>query len=1503
MVSGDVAKELSPEYVADRTLAGVVHKGASYFSKRYLEQRLSEPLAEGESDVVIISAGGTGAGKTTILEGSEMAPAVKKSHIIYDTNLADYEVGKRMIDMILDKEHGRPHQVQIMMVVRDPNEALKGAMERATAMETQQGSGRTLPLHAHVGTHKGSVEVVPMLDEHYKDNPLVFETIVYNNNLGLGKAARANMEYLRQIDYNELDDVSHQIVKEEYEKGNISAAIYEGFTQAPPEPESVHRRSRQTGTTGFEQLRETEEGWQPLLGTSGDGLNAPNKRGQIQFTDQGALITLLENADLSTALHELGHYFFESYKTLAEESPEIRADMNTLLEFIGVDSLETWNMMPLDQRRAGHEKVAEAFERYLFEGKAPSLELQSLFETFKSWLKQVYQNLLQGRPLTDEVRQVFDRMLASEDIIREREVADSYQALFKSNEDGEMTPQQWQEYQNLDEAQQRASVSAFERRSLRDLKWVNNKIAAAVRASESDIRAKRKAMKAEVTADLENSPVYRAIRFVTTGEFVDVDGNPAKAARHKIDRAAFQEQYPNYYLPRGWTEADGIHPDDLAQQFEFGSGQAMMEQMLSAAPLKEQIERVTDQRMLEEYGDLMDPAKIQQAAEEAVHSDAHTRMLHTELNHLRKSTGVKSLLHRAAKALAESTINRMKIRRIKPWQYSRAEARAARESERALERGDRESAAEHKRAQILQNHFWRKANSAAKDVESTVKYLRKFDREGTRKNLDPDYRDQIDSILEKVGLKKISQKEVERRKSFAEWYKDHESEGVEVPKDYVERLKTHYTDMTFEELMALRDNVKNIEHLARLKHKLIVNQQVRDYNETMDEAHDTALQQNPQKYDPTDRAPKRFQRARGLFSKLRASLIKVEFLAEQLDGDQANGLWWNLLFRPLADAEDMELRMQEEVQVRLGEILKSESFKNLGRKIYINQKAGHYDWNQVFSMALNWGNEGNRQALVDGLESQQVSREDVERILNENLTQEDWNTVQQVWDLIDSYWPEIAELQKKLTGVVPEKVERAPVETPFGTLEGGYYPLVYDTEFSYRAFTRDQKLSVQELLETNFLRPSTRKGHTIERVGSAGQAVKLDIGVMSQHINNVIHDLSFREAILQTDKVIQDRRTADAVERVAGKEAYRMLRPWLAGVANSHRPIVDPWEVGAKYLRKNATIVNMGFKLTTAVVQPLGYTQSIDLLGEKWAMHGLAQFYGNPLKAKALTTEVLEKSTFMRNRMGTFDRDINDSIRRLKKEAGAVTTMQQWAFKHIGFLDMSISIPTWKAGYDKALSQGMSEADAIAQGDKAVRMSQSAGSAKDLARVQGGSEYLRLLTMFYSYFSSMYNMMRRRRNISGRDPASLAKVARNTMSFLYLVALPAVLSELIVGRGPDEEDDEEWETWLAKEVLAYPLMSVVGIRDVTNAVVRGYGYEITPIAQGIEAMVKGSEGLANVVMGEAEEKDFKNMTMATGYMFGLPSRQLWTLIDNTKALVEGDELSTPELLMLREQRE
>src|SRR5690606_40909092 len=63
----------------------------------------------------------------------------------------------------------------------------------------------------------------------------------------------------------------------------------------------------------------------------------------------------------------------------------------------------------------------------------------------------------------------------------------------------------------------------------------------------------------------------------------------------------------------------------------------------------------------------------------------------------------------------------------------------------------------------------------------------------------------------------------------------------------------------------------------------------------------------------------------------------------------------------------------------------------------------------------------------------------------------DWDFVQQVWDFIDSYWPQIADKQRRVYGIAPEKVEAAPVETPFGTYRGGYYPIAYDPQRSSRS--------------------------------------------------------------------------------------------------------------------------------------------------------------------------------------------------------------------------------------------------------------------------------------------------------------------------------------------------------------------------------------------------------------------------------------------------------------------
>src|SRR5690606_17368323 len=82
---------------------------------------------------------------------------------------------------------------------------------------------------------------------------------------------------------------------------------------------------------------------------------------------------------------------------------------------------------------------------------------------------------------------------------------------------------------------------------------------------------------------------------------------------------------------------------------------------------------------------------------------------------------------------------------------------------------------------------------------------------------------------------------------------------------------------------------------------------------------------------------------------------------------------------------------------------------------------------QVIAMALNWGNEGNRQRLSDGYGFRQLT---VERILMDTLTREEWEFVQRTWDIIGELWPEIAGLERRVNGVEPEKIEAVEVVTP-----------------------------------------------------------------------------------------------------------------------------------------------------------------------------------------------------------------------------------------------------------------------------------------------------------------------------------------------------------------------------------------------------------------------------------------------------------------------------------------
>ena len=137
-------------------------------------------------------------------------------------------------------------------------------------------------------------------------------------------------------------------------------------------------------------------------------------RARISFGPDGVNISLLKNADLSSFLHETGHFYLKVMEDLgrSEGAPkDIKADLKTVLDWLKVESVDQIGVKQ-------HERFARGFEKYLAEGKAPSVDLRAAFARFREWLIAVYKQLKGlNVQLSDDVRAVMDRMLATEEEI------------------------------------------------------------------------------------------------------------------------------------------------------------------------------------------------------------------------------------------------------------------------------------------------------------------------------------------------------------------------------------------------------------------------------------------------------------------------------------------------------------------------------------------------------------------------------------------------------------------------------------------------------------------------------------------------------------------------------------------------------------------------------------------------------------------------------------------------------------------------------------------------------------------------------------------------------------------------------------------------------------------------------------------------------------------------------------------------------------------------------
>lgn len=1210
-----------------------------------------------------------------------------------------------------------------------------------------------------------------------------------------------------------------------------------------------------------------------------------NARGKITFNSGQATIDLFKTRNLSTFLHEVGHLWLEELRfdaELADAPAELKADWETVNKWFASQGYGSTDGIITTE---AHEMWARGVERYLMEGKSPVPALKRIFETFRVWLTSIYKTVdALKSPITPEIRAVMDRLIATDDQLNDMVERQGIEALFKDAAEAGMTGAEFAAYVDQTQAARNEASGKMLDKTMRSIRAREQK---RYKEAEATVRE-------EISAEVDARPMFKALRLLKTGP---MDDAWIRSEFGEDSVRLLPSRVPPVY------KTGGIHPDIIAEQSGFDTGKQMVEALMGAELAHRQAKEGGDTRSMRErtisnevdavmqarYGDPLNDGSIEREALEAVHNDMQGDVIAAEIRVLARRTGKRPTPYAIAKDWARNKIRSgAVVDEASPsaiQRYARAAAKSANLAQEAMLKQDVDAAFKHKQAQMLNNALVSEAKAALDDVSSAVKRLEKIAKRKTMKSVDQEYLEQAQALLENVDMRRRSQVSVTRQGKFEAWANERQAEGhdVPVPPSFEATLgRTNWTRLSVENLLGLDEAVKHIIHLGRFKQTLLDNRERVDFNEKVDEGVQSAgnLRQKP----PSDlMAPSYWDGVKSKILAADAALLKMETVFDWLDGGNSNGVFNRVVFRPIADAQENERKMLEETIGNLTDALAAvpnETLKRWGDKVetsLINRETGRpfvFTRDQLVSMALNVGNQSNLDKLTGGYNWQEG---EVMSVLANELTQEEWTYVQSVWDTIESLWPQIEAMEKRINGVAPDKIVAQPVETPFGTLKGGYFPVVYDPRRNYDAEANAAKNS--NIFEAIYTRASTPKGFTKERT-AVERPIHLSLGIINRHVSEVIHDLTHREAIMQADKFLSNKRIMKAVDDTLGPEVRKLFRPWLQRIANEwayDRAGNAGMEGFIKKLRLNTTIVGMGFRASTILMQAAGYSNSFERVGARWVAPRLKDV-ANPEAWRF----VLENSKEVAARMESLDRDMRDNVKSAMGKTDWLTAPKRFAFHGIAYMDRVVVVPTWLGAYDKAIAGGMTEEDAIYAADKAVRQSQGSGAAKDLAAVQTGrgpaGEALKLLTMFYSYMSAFYqrqrNLGRDVRNASASDiPALMARA-------WWLLIVPPVLAELLAGRGP--EDDEDWAAWGFEKIAFTTLGPIPLVRDVAPVAYakatddKTFGYRFTPAAGAMESVTAIAGDAGNIIEGEETKRATRNAIETVGYFTGLTTGQMAT---------------------------
>lgn len=1275
-------------------------------------------------------------------------------------------------------------------------------------------------------------------------------------------------------------------------------------------------------------LRKRREEMQGYYQTEG------KTKGAITWDEEGkAIINLFEGADMSTVIHEaVGHYFIENLMregALSNATEQMKKDRQTMLDYADVN--KDWDSLSQEEKTAAHERWAEAAETYMMEGKAPSKELQPVFNRFKKWLLAIYDAVFSDRrnknavPINDEVRQVFDRMLASEDQIAEMERIDGYFSALPDVVLDALSEPRKQMLRNFAAKAHDKAVQMLTKESLVNFN----------QERKDRIQKYREDVEPQVKEAIAKQPLYMA-----SEQILDI-ASDLKTAKGVANR----------YLEGNFDESKMATFDMIAEANGFTSGDELAKTIISEPSFTGAVNRHIDEMVQDAFPDIYKERGLaEEAARDAMYNDESGLLINTEaqliedkaqglLKGQRDAETLRKLAvarRQTAKIQAQMDLqNRVKLKEaLNTQKYITAERNAAAKAAVALENDDYSTAVRYKNVQAfnhacvvesvrLRNQYVKWQNYFRKQAKA------KKETWGNERNFI-----QAAAIMERFGYKRKDYSGFEKTETLSEYLNDMDDlyDNVAVA-DWIMDEDVSITNprerMTASQLEDVVNVLKNIKAIAKQEMNINALQKGVTYAEFKVEAQETL-----NKLKTIWKPQVGITQQPTVMEKLKASLRSTDNLFEMMD-DWQYGFFSKHFGAAIREAADNETRKILEYEEKTAQAYREwlpdkaaekaadyqEKYDELGTSV---------DKHVLVKMLMNLGNESSARVLCStrpvGFENSALwvdgdimqTKINLLDFLGRNLTEADIKYAQAKIDIAELYWSEMEALETRWTGFSPKKVEASPIELKLAdgktvVMRGGYFPLMRDGDTGSK-HARQEVIADDPRQGRNIRTMSTRRGHLKERV-KAKYPVNLKRGAEFNVAMDAIHDLCFREVMGDFRKIMNDQEMYTLIKEKLGLADFAAFKEYLERAANpqgtNSGSVGESWMGSvANWLRARTVNAAIMLNLKTAVQNlgnPLLYGNAVDGFGYSDVVAAVSNYSMNMQLAegyKSAKEFVYSKSPWMKERSVLPDISLRDmkemeSLNPVEKKAVEFGTRLLVATDNLS------AIPVWMQAYGKKIRAGAGEAEAVDFANTVIRRTLGSSRVTEVAPLLRGGPMLKLFTTFQGFFNTQYNQWAREYNIFLKEKDIMRLTSFVGAKFIMFAFINLMLS----AEDPFEEDKDEYKK-ISKEILTYPMSLAGPVGQVGNAIwsralgMQTYGYRMTAVQGTIEQMERAASKVQKVYQEKADYDELIEPTATfVGTALGVPAQLNKLFFNGYDILFNGMEPEVGDIFRRRPKKE